>query len=67
MIFTNRKFLSNWQIMHQKEVNSPKSTMVTLAYACSKPNTMMIKLKNAFVTIMAVLCSWRLQIWWVKS
>jgi hypothetical protein len=47
---------------YHKVINSPKSTMVALANACPKPNTMMIKLKDAFITVMTVLCSWRLHI-----
>lgn len=38
-----------------EEVYSPKPTMVPLPYACSEPDTVMVKLKNTFVTIMAML------------
>jgi len=41
-------------------INSPKLTMITLANAISQPNTVVIKLKNTFVTIMTMLCPWRL-------
>nr|GME09896.1 hypothetical protein Iba_scaffold9196CG0080 [Ipomoea batatas] len=34
--------------------------MVTLPYTCPKPNTMMIKLENTFVTILTVFSSWGL-------
>jgi hypothetical protein len=34
--------------------NSPKTTMVLFANACSKPYAVMIKLKDAFITVMAV-------------
>jgi hypothetical protein len=47
---------------YHKVINSPKSTMIALANACPKPNTMMIKLKYTFITVMTMLCSWRLHI-----
>ena len=47
---------------YNKVLNSPKSTMITLANACPQPNTMMIKLENAFVTVMTMLSSRRLHI-----
>lgn len=46
--------------MYHKIVNSPKFTMVTLANASTKPNAMMIKLEDTFITVMAMLSSWRL-------
>lgn len=43
------------------KIHSPKPTMITQSYACPKPNAMMVKLKNTLITIMAMLCSRRLQ------
>lgn len=34
--------------------------MITLANAISTPNTVMIQLKDMFVTVMTMLCPWRL-------
>lgn len=59
--------LAKTVINYQKELFSkgmylPKSTMIALANAGSKPSTMMIKLKNASVTVMTMLSPWRLHI-----